>query len=903
MHRTHLSISKAIFLTTAMVLVANLSLAAQDAPAAAFNASAARTEQELQRTRDWVAPALAPNAVRIVFPGAPCTACWGDPVTYTSFSQPVQTFAAKRYDGRWITLLIPVAHPRSEDATADRIRALVDRLDILYDSYRSLLDWEPTKSSDPLGKQVFAVLPTNNPNFYGIAFAPGDSSEYGNEVLGERALDDDALSNVWVHELAHNFDIINIWDYGPDPGHDWTTLLQIWYARRQSRMDESGRSTWSAVEADWLGQQWKPYLANSGLTWTQCAATVPRPAACEDGNARYLSGSLAVEIGKHATGLQMKNWLRGALAAQNRGATISGTGARSDFFLSLLADATQTNTQCIANHFRWFQGPDLSGAAQYPTVFPGCLDSDSDQAKRFDDCDDTRASVRPGATEIADALDNDCNGMVDDLTVNESSFPNADFGDTSALASPVGATPLVVRGSLTDRAAGLPIDVDHISLSTPIDGTVLVRLCAVGARVFVAGFATNGIGYGPLVAANAGACSQNTLTGLTWRGFWIDRGGAASPAASYTLEVGPAPATWPRPTAVKSARASDGTIKAQINATDVPGGLAGAELRWLQSGAGFVKTGAASDPQSLIAPTPAAAAYPVNGRPVQLRAQLWREGMPIEEPSNPQLLPSVAHLPGIAPTPSLSGTWYAPLHDGEGFLVEMLEGGRVLVYWFTYDPRSWNATVGTALQHWMLADAQTVGSSIQGNLLRISNGRFGTAMNPNQLVTTTVGDLTLAFADDNHGTVHFRVDGRTGEFAIERLTRLKTGPGARGISGSWYQNTYRGQGLIVQEIDADGLIAVMFTFDSTGAPAWSILQGTVSPTGAISFASAPLRTRGGLFGRGFRNSSVVRTPEGSASLSLGCTSGSFSITLPSITANAQNLNFERLTRPLGVVCP
>lgn len=854
---------------------------------------------------DWI-PAPGPNKTsRISFPGAPCSACWGDPITYTTFSTPVTSYAAKRYDGRWITLIIPVQHPRIEEATPDRIRVLVDRLDILYQSYRELLDWEPVKSADPLGKQVFAVLPTEPENFYGLAFAPGDSSEYNNSVLSERGLDDDALSNVWVHELAHNFDAINVWDYGPDPAHDWTTLLQIWFARQQAHMDDENRMTWSGYQESWLAQQWQPYLSNTSLTWQQCAATAPRPAACQSGNAQYLAGSLAVEIGKQATGLQMRNWLRAALAAQNSGLELNGAEARSDYFLNALADATHTNTNCIATHFRWYRGTGLAGAAQYPAVFPGCLDSDGDQINRFSDCDDTRSQVRPGAPEIADGLDNDCNGLVDDLAVNETSFPNADFGDNSGVATPVGPWPLIITGTLADRPAGQAVDVDHIALATPIGGSVIVRLCATGARVYAAGLATNGIGYGPLAAADPGTCYQSILTDLTWRGFWVDRGSSTSVAAGYTLEIGPAAAGWPRPPVVKAVRASDGAIKALLDtsAAALPGGAQGAELRWWQTGAGVVKRGPITDPAALIAPTMTASAFAANGRPVQLRAQLWREDLPLDEPSNPLFLPSLLHVMGVSPNASLSGTWYSPTHDGEGFLVEMLDGGRVLVYWFTYDPKAWRSSIGNAAQQWLLADAQIAGPSIQGHLLRISGGRFGTAMNPSLLVTTDVGDIALAFADDNHGTVHFRVDGRIGEFAIERLTRLKSGPGALGISGSWYQEAYRGQGLIVQETDTSEVIGVMFTFDASGTSAWSILQGGVSATGMVSFSGAPLRTSGGLFGRGFRNSSVVRTLEGSASLSLSCNSGAFGITLPSISPGNQTFALARLTRPMGTQCP
>ena len=161
-----------------------------------------------------------------------------------------------------------------------------------------------------------------------------------------------------------------------------------------------------------------------------------------------------------------------------------------------------------------------------------------------------------------------------------------------------------------------------------------------------------------------------------------------------------------------------GLVRASIDAAQVPGGLAGTELRWLQSGAGWVRQGAASDPAQSQAPVPTPAALSA-ARPVQLRAQLWRGGMPIEEPSNPYLLDGSASLPGVIPDSSYSGTWYSPLHDGEGFMLEMLPAGRFIAYWFTYDPSAAvSGPVGSAAQHWLLADGQQDGRALRAPLLR-----------------------------------------------------------------------------------------------------------------------------------------------------------------------------------------
>jgi hypothetical protein len=45
----------------------------------------------------------------------------------------------------------------------------------------------------------------------------------------------------------------------------------------------------------------------------------------------------------------------------------------------------------------------------------------------------------------------------------------------------------------------------------------------------------------------------------------------------------------------------------------------------------------------------------------------------------------------------MSGSWYDPDHKGEGFLLEVLESNKAVIYWFTYDEagaQRWFTSVG-----------------------------------------------------------------------------------------------------------------------------------------------------------------------------------------------------------------
>jgi hypothetical protein len=63
----------------------------------------------------------------------------------------------------------------------------------------------------------------------------------------------------------------------------------------------------------------------------------------------------------------------------------------------------------------------------------------------FEDCDDTDATVNPGAQEVSDGIDNNCNGTIDDISTTTTWYLDADgdgYGDatqsTTALNQPTG---------------------------------------------------------------------------------------------------------------------------------------------------------------------------------------------------------------------------------------------------------------------------------------------------------------------------------------------------------------------------------------------------------------------------------------------------------------------------------
>ncbi|OYT90726.1 MAG: hypothetical protein CFE43_16795 [Burkholderiales bacterium PBB3] len=597
----------------------------------------------LEQVRDYVRMPRVPLQVRangtsrINFGNTNCSPCWGEVISYTTFSQPTQTFNVARYDGAAITLLIPTVHPRAAKLNPVRIQTLVDRLDLLYASYKELLGWAPELTSDPRGKQVFAFLPNEPTNFYGLAFAPGDSTEYSNAVLDEIGLDDDILTNVFVHELAHNFDVMSAWAYGPDSSHNWTTILQEWFARVQAKMADGGSSVKrpTAVLNDWLGTYWKPYLANPALTWADCAAAANDVPACTAAQAQYLMGSLFTVVAQHMTGAQVKAWLAEGVANSLNGDFYDSAEQASDAMLMSLARVTQSDPRCLATHLKWYQGPGLAGAAAFTTPFAGCLDSDNDGASRFLDCRDDNAAIAPGKTEVLDGLDNDCDGVVDNLTVKEADAVGGDYSKDPFKGTRVAALPLIIRGQLSQPGVANADDVDSIQLSAPLAGVGTLSLCSDGGQFQVNGLRTNGTAVGPLLRTQGAGCAQRTLTDVEpWAGFYVLRPPNATIGGTYTLSISQSTETSSlAAAATQLTQSNQKRVQSNHTPASLAGGNSGLQVRWFQSGAGFVQSLAAGDANAHIAPV---LTIPANAaRPVKLRAQLWRDGMPTEEPSRP----------------------------------------------------------------------------------------------------------------------------------------------------------------------------------------------------------------------------------------------------------------------------
>jgi hypothetical protein len=124
-------------------------------------------------------------------------------------------------------------------------------------------------------------------------------------------------------------------------------------------------------------------------------------------------------------------------------------------------------------------------------------------------------------------------------------------------------------------------------------------------------------------------------------------------------------------------------------------------------------------------------------------------------------------LPPERPEGRLSGSWYDPTHNGEGYNVEVLIDGQVIVYWFSYDPE------GKRRWFFGLGDIRD-GKLVFDDVLTSSGGIFGPEFDPSLVEYKPWGSLELNL-DCEGGTATYsstEAGFGSGTLNLERLTNI-----------------------------------------------------------------------------------------------------------------------------------
>jgi hypothetical protein len=116
---------------------------------------------------------------------------------------------------------------------------------------------------------------------------------------------------------------------------------------------------------------------------------------------------------------------------------------------------------------------------------------------------------------------------------------------------------------------------------------------------------------------------------------------------------------------------------------------------------------------------------------------------------------------------NISGSWYDPSHDGEGFIIEQLDADSALVFWFTYDE--------TGKQSWMFNTGTINNQTLSiPQLLQPKGAQFGRSFKPDSVTNHQWGGLVLDL-DCNGGTASYTTQSEgysSGSQSLVRLTQL-----------------------------------------------------------------------------------------------------------------------------------
>ncbi len=257
-----------------------------------------------------------------------------------------------------------------------------------------------------------------------------------------------------------------------------------------------------------------------------------------------------------------------------------------------------------------------------------------------------------------------------------------------------------------------------------------------------------------------------------------------------------------------------------------------------------------------------------------------------------------------------SGAFFDVDRNGEGVFVEMLGGGKALVYLFSYTP-SGNRPF------WALGVGDVVGNGIvisRGDFLTTRGPSFGETFDPSAVERIPFADMSISFPncanDTKRGTLAIDANAELGyPPLLSRTSRLtgvlscataqQSGPG---YTGSFFDPTHDGEGIIVQATSPTDAVMIWFTYDAQGNQYWVI--GSASISGNVITAVDAVSQSGPAYGPSYDASAVSQTVWGDFSLTFGadCNSAELSYESEIPGFGSGNQSMVRIAGVDGVSC-
>jgi len=806
-----------------------------------------------------------------------------------------QSYEMQEFRGRYVKVLLPA--DASAPFTPDHLEELVYRLDEIYALNRDILQFEPA-GNGLLGVAFVSKTCGSGCGLIGAKGIEIQASPLNYELIIDE-LDAGRLQSILVHELVHNFDAFASYlHYLPDHAHAWTDFFENFAAYRYGRQSLKGEAPDDAFSSP-VSAAWKEYVADNTASWTSCVRDAGCGASGLSANNYWAMPYYRMEA-LYGTDAMLRSFAFLSDYVRQNPAPVSAE-AREGLRILSLAHGTGVNIACHMDSLKWPLSDQLRNElrSRFGQPDPLCDDADQDGFIAITgDCDERNPSRHALGAEIpSNAIDDDCDQMTDERNLVETAYG----GKADNFVQPVPTRlPFEVAGS-----AANPDDDDMFSFPVGASGRVLVTLCADdaftgwAAALDAAGnFVENGTWYvyRPEVGCTSATFDYGELTSGAVAVIPDASAGGYTLTASATEDLPEDHSVYlaaiPRAAGGVSLQISDPQRRLQqLGADELEVWIPGTDVRLSIPYAPetAVTLNRNSTPQLSDGLLYQARMRPqVNGRPLLAfsAGHLFRYQAGAEE------IPQVDHR--------YSGAWFDPAHEGEGFIVEVLENDRALVYWFTYH--------ADGRQRWMLGVGAVSGNRIEvGEVMDSSGGRFGSDFDPADVSLQTAGSLSISFQGCAEALVNYSIDNTGGSQMLTRLTHVYghrcgvgDSPPASDLSGSWYDPAHDGEGFVVEQVGADRAAVYWFTYNAQGEQTWLFNTGIIEDNGIV-FPEL-LQPVGGQFGRSFDPATVRLDPWGSLELRLDCDGGQAAYEPLAGGFSAGKQNLVNLTRLQGSGC-
>lgn len=294
--------------------------------------------------------------------------------------------------------------------------SLIDRTDMVYGQFAELVGGEPRGD----GLMVIAVVPSAGEGI-GAAVIGAKTCEIAAGQLSatKAALAQGTLPETILHEVAHTFDLYrNYLGYYSDSSHSWTEFW-IAYVQYLLRLGEYRTTPEIALQEKVYNFTARWDARASVSSWGQC---VKAGNGCEGVTANAATAGLLLRYarlhGRQAVARTFQ-FYKNYKAAHDPNEVFGFTPEQKN---DLLAEALSYGIGLdVSRELDAWYWPVSAGMrsrlrALYPASNPNVLDKDGDGwTPARGDLDDGDPGVYPGAAEVANGRDDDCNGFVDDV--------------------------------------------------------------------------------------------------------------------------------------------------------------------------------------------------------------------------------------------------------------------------------------------------------------------------------------------------------------------------------------------------------------------------------------------------------------------------------------------------------